>query len=1165
MELYKHIAQKLPPFQTLLSDLTDDKATKSPALIVGLSQIHKAHFAYSLQQISKKPTLIITHDELSARNIVSDINAMQGLNTDIDLNGDKQSENQLAFLFPARDFCLRQSETASREYEQIRLGILTRILTGHAKVVVASIEACLQHTIPPNELKNRSFLISKDKSYALDDLAKKLIRSGYENRVQVEGICQYCIRGGIIDIFPPNYESPIRIEFWGDEIDTMSFFDIQTQRRTTDVDNISITPANAVLFDNMQDLSNKLSELIGKTKSEKAKAVFKSDLDKLNSKILLNSLDKYMTLCYDTPATIFNYYDNALFIVSEYSQIKEQEKTYQWQQQEDIKQLLEEGELTNALCDFDDTFPMFVNKLQKQPCAFMDTFAHTNNDIKFKDLISLNPIQTSSTGCEIKLLCEDIRPLIEDGYAVTVLAGTQKAASALCHDLKKAGLPCDFAKDSNKISYRKVTVIANTLTSGMEYPEIKVSIITTGRQADSKRRFERFKKGKALRNLTDLSRGDLVVHVAHGIGIFDGITKLDMQGITKDYIKINYNGSDTLFVPVTQLDLVSKYIGPKDDGKVKLNKLHSIEWQKTRTRVKQAVTDMADELILLYAKRMEAKGFAFSSDTEWQKDFEQRFPYVETDDQLRCVEEIKADMEKATPMDRVLCGDVGFGKTEVAMRACFKSVMDSKQCAILCPTTILAWQHFQSFKSRFEGFPIKIEVLSRFRTPKQQTAILQKLKEGRIDIIIGTHRLVQKDIKFKDLGLAIVDEEQRFGVKHKEHFKEMFTDVDMLTLSATPIPRTLNMAISGIRDMSTIEQAPQDRHPVQSYVLEHDNLIIADAIKKELRRCGQVYYIHNRVETIDLCATRINNAVPEARIAVAHGQMDEKEITEIWRQLIEHEIDVLVCTTIIETGVDVANCNTLVIENSDRMGLSQLYQLRGRVGRSNRRAYAYFTFTRGKVLTEIANKRLSAIREFTKFGSGFRIAMRDLEIRGAGNILGARQHGHMEAVGYDMYLRLLSEAISLKKGEPVSNQTFECLIDLRLDAHIPEDYIEDTSNRIDIYRRIASIKSSDDSLDVTDELIDRFGEPPKSVLSLVDVALVRNTLATFGFEEISEKPNGILLYPNHLDMELAQKLISSLKNRVLVNAGKRPYIQIKQNNNGVISTLREIITVLNQQ
>ncbi len=544
-------------------------------------------------------------------------------------------------------------------------------------------------------------------------------------------------------------------------------------------------------------------------------------------------------------------------------------------------------------------------------------------------------------------------------------------------------------------------------------------------------------------------------------------------------------------MPVTQLDLVSKYIGPKDDGKVKLNKLHSTEWQKTRSRVKKAVEDMADELILLYAQRSQAKGFAFREDTEWQKDFEQHFPFIETDDQLRCVEEIKADMEKQMPMDRVLCGDVGFGKTEVAMRGCFKAVMDSKQCAILCPTTILAWQHFQSFTKRFEGFPVTIEVLSRFRNPKQQKEIIKRLKEGRIDIIIGTHRLVQKDIEFKDLGLAIVDEEQRFGVRHKERFKEMFTNVDMLTLSATPIPRTLNMAISGIRDMSTIEQAPQDRHPVQSYVLEHDMGIIGDAIKKELRRGGQVYYIHNKIETIDMCASRILAEVPDARIAVAHGRMEEREITEIWRQLIEREIDVLVCTTIIETGVDVANCNTLVIENADKMGLSQLYQLRGRVGRSNRRAFAYFTFTRGKVLTEIANKRLSAIREFTKFGSGFRIAMRDLEIRGAGNILGAKQHGHMESVGYDMYLRLLSEAIAEKKGETKQAQTYECLIDLRLDAHIPEDYIEDTTQRIDIYRKIATIKSHEDSLDVTDELIDRFGEPPKAVLSLIDVAFLR--------------------------------------------------------------------------
>ncbi|WMJ22067.1 transcription-repair coupling factor [Paludicola sp. MB14-C6] len=1128
MKLYRHIASELEQFKSLVSNL---ESGKNPTLVVGLSQIHKAHFIYSTQDTLKKQTLIITHDELSARVLVEDINAMQG--------------DTIAYLYPTRDFALRQVETASREYEQIRLGVLSRLLSGECRVAVASIEAVLQHTIPPSYLKERSFQIRLEGNYVLDELVQKLVRSGYENKPQVEGVCQFCVRGGILDVFPPNYAFPVRIEFWGDQVDTMAFFDIETQRRTERVDIVSITPANEVLFDSMDDLANKIEALIAKTKLQKAKEVFGKDLDHLRSRILLNSYDKYLCLAYDTPATIFDYLQDPICFVSEYSSMKERCKTYLWQYQEDIKLLLEEGEMSKPLCNLNQTLPYVMNRLDKIPTAYLDTFAHTNNDVKFASLLSINPIQTSSFGGELKLLCEDTAPLLEQGYAVVVLAGTSKAAMALAQDLQQLDMPAQYVTDSDQIAYNKITVVANTLSSGMEYPDIKVNIITTGRQADSKKRSERFKKGKQIRSLTDLEKGDLVVHVSHGIGVFEGIHKLEMQGIVKDYIKISYAGADTLYVPVTQLDLVSKYIGPKDDGKVKLNKLHSTEWQKTRSRVKKAVEDMADELILLYARRMQAKGYAFSEDTEWQKDFEQHFPYTETDDQLRCIEEIKADMERPVPMDRVLCGDVGFGKTEVAMRACFKCVMDNKQAAILCPTTILAWQHYQSFTKRFESFPINIEVLSRFRTPKQQKEILQKLKDGRIDIIIGTHRLVQKDIEFHDLGLAIVDEEQRFGVRHKERFKEMFTNVDMLNLSATPIPRTLNMAISGIRDMSTIEQAPQDRHPVQSYVLEHDMSILGDAIKKELRRGGQVYYIHNKIDSIELCASKIQAEVPEARIAVAHGRMEEKEITEIWRQLLEHEIDILVCTTIIETGVDVANCNTLIIENADHMGLSQLYQLRGRVGRSNRRAFAYFTFTRGKVLTEIANKRLSAIREFTKFGSGFRIAMRDLEIRGAGSILGAKQHGHMEAVGYDMYLRLLSEAIAEKKGEQKQVQTHECLIDLRLDAHIPEEYIDDTSQRIDIYRKIATIKTKEDSLDVIDELIDRFGEPPKAALSLIDVALLRNTLATYGFEEINEKPQGLLLYPNKLDMDIAQKLIEGIKGRVMVNAGNRPYIVVK--------------------
>ena len=615
--------------------------------------------------------------------------------------------------------------------------------------------------------------------------------------------------------------------------------------------------------------------------------------------------------------------------------------------------------------------------------------------------------------------------------------------------------------------------------------------------------------------------------------------------MVKDYIKIRYAGTDMLFVPVTQMDLVTKYIGGKEEGIVKLNKLNSAEWAKTRARVKKAVKDMADELIKLYAKREASKGYAFGQDTDWQNDFERRFPYDETDDQLRCIQEIKADMERPVPMDRLLCGDVGFGKTEVAIRAAFKCVMDGKQCAVLVPTTILAWQHYQTFRNRMEGFPVKVDILSRFRTPREQEQVLEELRRGQIDVIIGTHRLVQKDVKFKDLGLCIIDEEQRFGVKHKETFKEMRNNVDVLTLSATPIPRTLNMAMSGIRDMSTIEEAPQDRQPVQTYVMEHDWGILTQAMNKELRRGGQVFYLHNRVDTIDSCAATIQKLIPDATVVVAHGKMSEEQLSKVWKRLLDHEIDILVCTTIIETGVDVSNCNTLIIEDADRLGLSQLYQIRGRVGRSSRRAFAYLTVTKGKALTDVATKRLEAIREFTTFGSGFRIAMRDLEIRGAGNILGAQQHGHMEAVGYEMYLKMLSDAVAIAKGEKPDTQATECQVDIRIGAHIPEDYIESLPQRIDIYKKIASVENDQDALDITDELIDRFGDPPESVKGLIDVSLLRNKAASLGIKEISQRTDSLLFYPEVVDMEAASRLAANLKGRVMLNAGAKPYLAVR--------------------
>ena len=612
-------------------------------------------------------------------------------------------------------------------------------------------------------------------------------------------------------------------------------------------------------------------------------------------------------------------------------------------------------------------------------------------------------------------------------------------------------------------------------------------------------------------------------------------------------------------MPVTQLDMVSKYIGPKEEVKVRLNRLGGQDWQKAKARVRSAVKDIAKELIKLYAERMKLKGHAFPPDTGWQRDFESRFEYEETEDQLRCIQEIKEDMEKEQPMDRLLCGDVGFGKTEVALRAAFKCVTDSKQCALLVPTTILAWQHYQTVTQRFEGFPIKVEILSRFRTPKQQAEILKQLKRGEIDMIIGTHRLVQKDVQFRDLGLVIIDEEQRFGVAQKERFKSVTKNVDVLTLSATPIPRTLNMALSGIRDMSSLEEAPQDRHPVQTYVLEYDQAVINDAVRRELRRGGQVYYLHNKVESIERVAARLQAQIPEAKVGFGHGKMPEGELSEVWRRVMEQEINVLVCTTIIETGVDVPNVNTIIIEDADHMGLSQLHQIRGRVGRSSRRAYAYLTFTRNKVLSEISQKRLAAIREFTEFGSGFKIAMRDLELRGAGNILGGEQHGHMETVGYDMYLRLLGEAVSEEKGEEASSYELECLVDVQVQAHIPEGYIESLSQRLEIYRRISDIRSQDDAMDVLDELIDRFGEPPASVKGLIDVALIRNTAASLGIYEIKQNAGALLLYQRKLDMEFVSRLIGAFKKRVLVNAGAKPYISVKlQAGDSPLETLRQV-------
>ena len=1125
-----------------------------PAVATGLSGIHKATIINALVQDTNKTALLLAADEAEAQRICQDLTSM-GLRS---------------FIYPTRDFTFRNVESASREYEHQRIQVLSRILKHDCDVVVACMDAALQYTIPPNELEGRMIELKKGQTVSLEQVVQSLVRCGYVRAEQIDGTGQFAVRGGILDFFTPDAPYPVRIEFWGDEIDTIGLFDLESQRRTETVDAIMLAPSVEVLVDNPSELADKIekhaSSLRGKT-APKAKEILQMECDQLRNGRHFHCADKYITMLYDRTATLLDYFslNDTLVFVSEFHKGKERIRTTQWQWAEDVKEYLEEGVLCRGLDTYSGDWIYIQSQLEKRSTVCLEAFVRGTYEVPVRTLLNITARQLSVWGGSIALLEEDLQAMQSSGLTCIVLGGTEKTASNIATDLKEKGLSVVYMPDMSEIPDKGVIITTGTLSAGMEFPAAGFGIITHGRhtgKAAAKKR--KNKHAQELYSLSELTVGDYIVHASHGIGVFEGIHKINMQGVVKDYIKVRYAKKDTLYVPVTQLDLVSKYIGPREDATVKLSKLGGQDWQKTKARVRSAVKDMAKELIRLYAQRMQAKGHAFSPDTEWQRDFEAHFEFEETEDQLRCIKEIKHDMELSSPMDRLLCGDVGFGKTEVALRAAFKCVSDSCQCALLVPTTILAWQHYQNISKRMEGFPVRIELLSRFRTPKQQEDILKRLKRGEIDMVVGTHRLVSKDVQFHNLGLLIVDEEQRFGVAQKERLKDSYKNVDVLTLSATPIPRTLNMALSGIRDMSVIEEAPHDRHPVQTYVLEHDQGIICDAIRRELRRGGQAYYLHNNVESIERVAASLQNQIPEAKVGFAHGKMTESELSEIWRKLLEQEIDVLVCTTIIETGVDVPNVNTLIIENADCMGLSQLHQIRGRVGRSSRRAYAYFTFTRNKILTEVAQKRLSAIREFTEFGSGFKIAMRDLEIRGAGNILGGEQHGHMETVGYDLYLKLLGEAVKMEKGElpsaPVDN---ECLVDMQVQAHIPERYIENLSQRLDIYRRIAGIKNQDDALDVLDELTDRFGKPPVSVQGLIDIALLRNMASQIGIFEVKQRDDYIMLYREPMNMEFLEPLIKILKGRVKLSAGNKPYVSVKVTGKETpLQTLKQVLEIL---
>lgn len=1122
-----------PEYQSIVTGI---KKNWLPMGVLGLSHIHKAVLTASLSDKLHEGSIIITADEAQANRLVSDLKVL----------------GKRALAYPARDYIFRSAESRSREYEHLRLGVLYKILCGEIDTVVCSVEAAMQLTIPPEELKSSSLELKLNDEISVEKITSLLIKGGYTKSEQVDASGQFAVRGGILDLYTPNSEFPCRIEFWGDNIDSISFFDTDSQRRTQSIDKIRVIPANEIVYKNKKMLINLINEHLSTVKgkgSVKVKASLNADIQKLESGVKLSSTDRYLPLVYPNAATIFDYAKGLRLFVSESFSVRGRAKACETLLNEDIKALLEEGTLCKGLDRYMLTWTEMLALYENKGAIYLDNLPRGSFDTPVKELVNINARQIPAWKGSFKFLLEDIEPLTQrDGWTCVIMAGTTKAAMALNDDLVGKNISSVFLPSfPDKFLPNKVYVISGTLSAGFEYPQEKFTLITYGSRGTSSTKSKKKKSLKnTFNNLDELHRGDYIVHDKHGIGVFEGITNLEASGTVKDYIKIKYDKGDVLYIPVTQLDQVSKYIGAgSETAHVKLSKLGGKDWQKARNRVRSAVKDMAQELIELYSKRKQITGFAFSPDIDMQNDFERRFEFEETTDQLRCVEEIKWDMEKPYPMDKLLCGDVGFGKTEVALRAAFKCVADGKQCAMLVPTTILALQHYQTIQKRFEGFPIEAAMLSRFCTPSQINANLKSVKRGSVDIVVGTHRLISKDVAFNDLGLIIIDEEQRFGVAQKERLKELFPSVDVLTLTATPIPRTLNMAMSGIRDMSVLEEAPQDRYPVQTYVIEHNMDVIAQAMTAEIRRGGQVYYLHNRVETIEKTASNIREFMPDATIAIAHGQMSEDDLSNVWRGLLEGEIDILVCTTIIETGVDVSNVNTLIIENADKMGLAQLHQIRGRVGRSPRRASAYLTFKRGKQLTEIAEKRLTAVREFTEFGAGFKIAMRDLELRGAGNILGAQQHGNMDSVGYDTYIKMLAQAISEEKGEETLKPERECLIDLPIDAHIPTEYIGSIPQKLAMYRRIADIRGKEDAQDVVDELIDRFGEPPASVMGLITVSLIRATAISQGVYEVGKKTDRLLLYIEDLNMPKITKLARKMHGRISVRAAGKPHIAIK--------------------
>lgn len=1124
-------------FKELSSALKEKRRRPLPLLVTGLSEGARSMLVASLcedRSQQNSPLLLIVPSE---KEIARQISALSDFG--LRCKG-----------YTMRDFMLRNI-TASHEYEHERLSVLYSILNNTCDVVLATPDAAIQYTMPQDVLASRIRRVRLCDPCDPMELRRFLSECGYTAVEMVESHGQFSHRGDILDVFPPHADAPIRMEFFGDEIDRMSFFDVMNQRRTDDLEELTLAPVREVIptasqKEELRELT--LKEAKKKGRSDDARKALFEEAETLAGDRELSCIDKYISWIYPQKECLIDYFaEDALVIAEDYSALSDRLRSWDLTDGDSTVSLLEAGLLNADYAEHARTSVWFDEWLRSRSTVIINSFAISMTGMELTGIYTFQSNQTSGFADNLPLLLEEIADYRGKGYHIAILCEGNQSAKNLLTTLVEHGITASVSDPNAEVQIVVAPSVPGfelRLAKFVALSVCKGGIGVSGKHKTGQRSTYKKNAAEKIMAYTDLVEGDLVVHAGHGIGQYLGLESLMVAGIRRDFVKIRYAGDDMLYLPCNQLDMLSKYIGNGgDNSSVRLSRMGGAEWGKAKAKAKAATREMAKELIQLYAARLRKKGFAFSPDDAMTREFADTFEYDETDGQLAAIEDIRRDMEADYPMDRLLCGDVGYGKTEVAIRAAFKAVMSGKQVAILVPTTILALQHYQTLLSRMRGFAVNVDMLSRFRNSKQQALSLRKLERGETDIIVGTHRLLSKDVKFHDLGLVIVDEEQRFGVGQKERLKQLTENVDVLTLTATPIPRTLNMAMSGIRDLSVLEEAPGERQPVQTYVTEYDRGVITEAIRKELRRGGQVFYLCNNIERLPYIAQRLQADLPDARISVANGQMDKEELSDIWHSMIVGETDILICTTIIETGVDVPNANTLIIENADAMGLSQLHQIRGRVGRSSRRAYAYFTFPQNKVLSEVSSKRLDAIRDFTEFGAGFKIAMRDLEIRGAGNILGAEQHGHMSGVGYDLYMKLLNEAILEEKGQ-ATVKTVECTVNAGIDAYIPEKYVRSSNHRMEAYKKISLIRSQADLYDITDELLDRYGDPPRPVSNLLKISLLRALGSQAGISKIELKGGTVLFYPEQFDLK---PWIALGKNNysVQIIPGKTPCVSMK--------------------